>query len=247
MSSNATRLGDPRDFNDLRQGYQHDRSLGIQQQKLDLRSLVMEQTKSSAAAVTVQPSRLPRKGGAPLSPTSSGKASYTDEEVQRIKADCEKKITKLKKAAEVQMRNVKLMAKDRARKLMEDTVARIKKQFQREMLHMLVEFDTLRDQVIRKDKDLKVIAKNLYEQEDEITLKNTLIAAQQLLELEREEKELVMDGEKENPLKRGDSGPRGFGLSKMTLTERLESMQAKLAKNPNYQESLQVQRDNPGT
>lgn len=58
---------------------------------------------------------------------SSGKSNYTEEEMQRVKADCEKKIGKLKKAAEVQMRNVKLMAKDRARKMMEETVARIKK------------------------------------------------------------------------------------------------------------------------
>jgi hypothetical protein len=56
-----------------------------------------------------------------------GGNSYTEEEMQRVKADWEKKITRLKKAAEVQMRNVKLMAKDRARKMMEDTVARIKK------------------------------------------------------------------------------------------------------------------------
>jgi hypothetical protein len=83
------------------------------------------------------------------------------------------------------MRNVKLLAKDRARKLMEETVRRVKKQFQREMLHMLVEFDTLRDQVIRKDKDLKVVGKYLFDQEAEIAEKNTRLISAALLDLER--------------------------------------------------------------
>lgn len=77
----------------------------------------------------MQNNRIHKKAGTPLSPAmgGSGKANYTDEEVSRIKQDHEKKLHKLKKAAEVQMRNVKLMAKDRARKMMEDTVARINK------------------------------------------------------------------------------------------------------------------------
>jgi hypothetical protein len=83
---------------------------------------------------------------------------YTGEDMQRLKQDNEKKIIKLKKAAEVQMKNVKVMAKDRAKKLLTETVERMKRQFQREMLHMLVEFDHLRDQVVKKDKDVKVVA-----------------------------------------------------------------------------------------
>jgi hypothetical protein len=51
-----------------------------------------------------------------------GSRSYTEEEVQRIRADYEKKMLKLKKAAEVQMRNVKMMAKERARRLLDETL-----------------------------------------------------------------------------------------------------------------------------
>jgi hypothetical protein len=43
------------------------------------------------------------------------------------------------------MKNVKVMAKDRAKKLMDITIEKMKRQFQREMMHMLVEFDTLRE------------------------------------------------------------------------------------------------------
>ncbi len=86
---------------------------------------------------------------------------YTEEDMTRIKSDNEKKIQKLKKAAEVQMKNVKVMAKDRAKKLMDITIEKMKRQFQREMMHMLVEFDTLREQVVKKDKDIKMVATNL--------------------------------------------------------------------------------------
>ena len=61
------------------------------------------------------------------------------------------------------MRNVKAMAKESARRMLEETVARIKKQFQRETLHILVEFDNLREQVMRKDKDLKLVARIVLE------------------------------------------------------------------------------------
>jgi hypothetical protein len=59
------------------------------------------------------------------------------------------------------MKNVKVMAKDRAKKLMDITIEKMKRQFQREMMHMLVEFDTLREQVVKKDKDIKMVASNL--------------------------------------------------------------------------------------
>ncbi len=94
---------------------------------------------------------------------------YTEEDMVRIKTENEKKIVKLKKAAEVQMKNVKVLAKDRAKKVMDVTIDKIKRQFQREMMHMLVEFDTLRDQVVKKDKDIKMVAQNLIDQEIDIT------------------------------------------------------------------------------
>lgn len=55
------------------------------------------------------------------------------------------------------------------------------------MLHMLVEFDNLREQVIRKDKDLKVIGKYLSDQETEIAIKNTRLVAAAIIEFDREE------------------------------------------------------------
>ena len=39
------------------------------------------------------------------------------------------------------MRNVKAMAKDKAHTLLNETVNRMKRYFQKEMLHILVEFD----------------------------------------------------------------------------------------------------------
>ena len=130
-------------FNDIREAYEHDRGLVQTQQNRDLRSMLQDNKFLSAQARLNQKESLMSQashkrnvstGGGKnnqqvMSGGGGGTHHYTEEEVQRIKADCEKKITKLKKAAEVQMRNVKLMAKDRARKLMEDTVNRIKKQF----------------------------------------------------------------------------------------------------------------------
>ncbi len=112
---------------------------------------------------------------------------YTEEDMVRIKTENEKKIVKLKKAAEVQMKNVKVLAKDRAKKVMDVTIDKIKRQFQREMMHMLVEFDTLRDQVVKKDKDIKMVAQNLIDQEIDITQKNFRLFSSALLEIEREQ------------------------------------------------------------
>jgi hypothetical protein len=51
---------------------------------------------------------------------------------------------------------------------------------------MLVEFDNLRDSVVRKDRDIKTIAKYLIDQENEIAVKNTRLVTSQVLECERE-------------------------------------------------------------
>lgn len=63
----------------------------------------------------------------------------------KIKAEADKKVLRFKKVAEVQMRNVKMQAKDKARQMLEETVNRVKKQFLREMLHMLIEFEQMRE------------------------------------------------------------------------------------------------------
>lgn len=61
------------------------------------------------------------------------------------------------------MRNVKVMAKEKAKKLMEETLVKAKRQFRREMLHMLVEFDKMRELVLKKDKDLIRVQRCLIE------------------------------------------------------------------------------------
>lgn len=126
---------------------------------------------------------------------------YTEEDMTRIKSDNEKKIQKLKKAAEVQMKNVKVMAKDRAKKLMDITIEKMKRQFQREMMHMLVEFDTLREQVVKKDKDIKMVATNLIDQEIDIACKNFRLFSSALLEIDREQNILELDSLPEPDLK----------------------------------------------
>jgi hypothetical protein len=62
---------------------------------------------------------------------------------------------------------------------------------------MLVEFDHLREQVIRKDKDLKIIGRYMHEQEQEIAIKNTRLFSSALIELEKEEEVLDLEGDKE--------------------------------------------------
>ena len=80
--------------------------------------------------------------------------AFHEEQMLKLKEDCDKRLIKLKRAAEIQMRNVKVMARDRAKKLIEEALVRAKRQFKSEMLNMLVEFDAMRDLVIKKDKDL---------------------------------------------------------------------------------------------
>ena len=80
------------------------------------------------------------------------------------------------------MKNVKILAKDKAKSLLDETVNRMKRYFQREMLHVLVEFDQIRETVLKRDKELKLVAKRLIQQEDEIVLKNTRLVSSALIE-----------------------------------------------------------------
>lgn len=107
--------------------------------------------------------------------------------MQKLKEDCDKRLFKLKKAAEIQMRNVKIMARDRAKKLIEEALVRAKRQFKGEMLNMLVEFDAMRDLVVKKDNDLVKVQALLIEQEKEVTLRNTRTVADVVLECDDEQ------------------------------------------------------------
>ena len=91
------------------------------------------------------------------------------------------------------MKNVKVMARERAKSLLDETVERMRRQFQREMMHVLVEFDHLREQVVKKDKDIKMVAQNLIDQEADIAQKNLRLFSSALLEIDREQNILEMD------------------------------------------------------
>lgn len=68
-----------------------------------------------------------------------------------MRAEHTKALKRLKKAAEMQMRNIKLLAKDKAKEMLEQTVRRINKQFQQEVLSMLEEFQSLKEQIYKRD------------------------------------------------------------------------------------------------
>ena len=91
------------------------------------------------------------------------------------------------------MKNVKVMARERAKSLLDETVERMRRQFQREMMHVLVEFDHLREQVVKKDKDIKMVAQNLIDQEADIAQKNLRLFSSALLEIDREQNIIEMD------------------------------------------------------
>ena len=76
------------------------------------------------------------------------------------------------------MRNIKLLAKEKARQLLESTVVRINEQFQSEILQMLVDYSDLKETLAKKDKKIKELRRQVIDQEDDIVLKNTrLISA----------------------------------------------------------------------
>ena len=163
-----------------------------------------------------------------------------------MRNDYEKKIAKLKKVAEVQMRNVKVLAKDKAKTLLDETVNRLKRYFQREMLHILVEFDTVRETVIKRDKELKLVARRLIDQEDEIVLKNTRLLSSALIEASRELRTLKLEhideleGESTNPQKVGQ------GLQKVPFSDRVEGHHEKMVRSGGtYEESDQVKLEVP--
>ena len=67
----------------------------------------------------------------------------------------------MKRAAAVQMRNIKLLAKEKARQLLESTVVRINEQFQSEILQMLVDYSDLKETLAKKDKKIKELRRQV--------------------------------------------------------------------------------------
>ena len=54
------------------------------------------------------------------------------------------------------------------------------------MIHILLEFDQVRENVLRKDKEVKLIARRMIEQEDDILLKNTRLLSSALIEVSKD-------------------------------------------------------------
>ena len=75
------------------------------------------------------------------------------------------------------MRNIKLLAKEKARQLLESTVVRINEQFQSEILQMLVDYSDLKETLAKKDKKIKELRRQVIDQEDDIVLKNTRLVS----------------------------------------------------------------------
>ena len=162
-------------MNDIRQAFTQDQGLAATQKQKDV-SNVLDQP------VTLKPGKTLPVKGSPRGKPSKNIHSVSEDDINRLKAENDKKVSKLKKAAEVQMRNVKMMAKDRAKKMVDETLANVKKKFEKEMLHMMLEFDQLREVVVKKDREVKSIAANLILQEALIAEKNTRMIAAQILE-----------------------------------------------------------------
>ena len=59
------------------------------------------------------------------------------------------------------MRNIKLLAKEKARQLLESTVVRINEQFQSEILQMLVDYSDLKETLAKKDKKIKELRRQV--------------------------------------------------------------------------------------
>lgn len=97
---------------------------------------------------------------------------YTEEDVDNIKLEHQKQIKLVKKAAEVQMRNIKMLAKDKARLMLEKTVARINSQFQQEILSILVDYQVLKEHLGKQERENKELKKRLIEVEYEIAQRN---------------------------------------------------------------------------
>jgi ribosomal protein L17 len=132
------------------------------------------------------------------------------------------------------MKNVKVLAKDKAKSLLDETVNRMKRYFQREMLHVLVEFDQIRETVLKRDKELKLVAKRLIQQEDEIVLKNTRLVSSALIEASKDLHILKLEHIDEL-----DHKPTA--LSKTPFSERLDGHHDKFVKSGgSYEESEDV-------
>lgn len=59
---------------------------------------------------------------------------------------------------------------------------------------MLAEFDSMRESVVKKERDMKQVVRNLIDQEHEIALKNTRMLAQAILDSDKEIPTLELEG-----------------------------------------------------
>jgi len=114
---------------------------------------------------------------------------------------------------------------------------RAKRQFKGEMLNMLVEFDAMRDLVVKKDNDLVKVQALLIEQEKEVTVRNTRTVADVVLECDDEQVIAELE-ELETPVETIlGTGKRELKVdnSQLSLHDRLEMDSEKTRKgDKNY-------------
>ncbi len=66
------------------------------------------------------------------------------------------------------MRNTKQYAREEAKTMMEDVLDRLRRIFQKEMLHLLVEYEGVRDLSVKRDKEVSKVGVRMVDQEREI-------------------------------------------------------------------------------
>ncbi len=66
------------------------------------------------------------------------------------------------------MRNTKQYAREEAKTMMEDALDRLRRIFQKEMLHLLVEYEGVRDLSVKRDKEVSKVGVRMVDQEREI-------------------------------------------------------------------------------
>ncbi|CDW84153.1 UNKNOWN [Stylonychia lemnae] len=157
---------------------------------------------------------------------------YTEAEVQSIRNENARQVRLVKKAAEVQMRNIKMLAKEKARDMLEKTVRRINEQFQHEIVALLLDYSNIREQLTKNERDTRVMRKRITEQEVDITQRNQRMLASGLLESNKELELMELEEPKDESLQ--------------PLSQKLESYYDKKQKNPTtYKESYFVEKNCP--
>eukprot|EP00347_Sterkiella_histriomuscorum_P011268 403373102 len=118
---------------------------------------------------------------------------YTEDDIENMKQEHLKQVRLVKKAAEVQMRNIKMLAKDKARLMLEKTVKRINEQFQQEILSILTDHSIVKEQLGKQERENKELKKRLIQVEFEIAQRNQRLLSSALVETAKQKQILILD------------------------------------------------------